>query len=329
MKITPLLLIGIALFNAAAGATLGGRVELTPGEKWHEVKLDRVNPFPTVRFVPVDNRNAELLVTLIPMEITKVSDAASLRMFHRGLCAPMMTSLDQRLNVSELKLAQGSGVYTTFEDPDLVGKPVKRGSYKAATPVALWLPPDVVLQVTLFTDTVSGPDVEEGLKILTSAKLTGNPLPPRPVAPAGTPSGPVSIRGVDAALMLPAEFKPTGAARRDDPSYFSYVNEAYVNLSGWVDTASNYPGFAPFWAREKTALEKGMRLQITDEKISKVGGWDVAAYTTEISGVVQKHLRACRIEGKTWVDLHLSAVVVDGKSPDLEATLKQVGFKKF
>jgi hypothetical protein len=308
-------------------ATLGGLVDLTPSKHWKTTEAKQPPGFPTIAFVPDDGRNAELLVTIVPTEVARVSDDVSLRAFHRRLCQPMMSSPHQVLTITDLKLANGIGVYATFEDPSLVGKPAKHGDYKFAIPVAVWLQSKITLHATLFTDSSTGAEATEGLQIIQSAKLTTSH--PSASNSATRVSDQPTLRGPDALLTLPSgNFRPTGISRADDPGYFSYADNTGVNLSGWLEKADGYSGFRTFWSHEKAALEKGMGTKVLDEDVKTIGAWSVVSYTLRIGTLVQKHLRACRVEGDTWADLHLSTIVVGGKSADLESVLKRVELKK-
>lgn len=330
MRLAVLLLAQTLLLGSATAAVLGGRVELTPVKTWKEVSAGD-SEFSTAKFIPLDDRNAALSVSVFPPEL-KITDLLSLRRFHRGACKSLMSSPDAPLDTAEFQTADGTGVYATFEDPDLVGKPIQKGNCKFATVLTVWLRPETVLQITLLTDAKTGPDFEEGLAIARSAKLVAAGGPPRAAAPPANAAGagavkPITIAGVDAVLTLPAGFEATGAARPKD-GYFSFSHDSGVMLSGWLDHAQRYSDFKAFWAREKASLEKGMGSRVRDEKFLQLEGWDVVAYTTETRGLQQNHLRACRVEGKTWADLHLSTVVMNGRGADLEDALKRVGFAK-
>jgi len=94
-----------------------------------------------------------------------------------------------------------------------------------------------------------------------------------------------------------------------------------------MDEASNFSSFRNFWAHEKSAMEKGTRLKTSDEEMKIIAGWNVVTYAIKTGGLVQRNLRACRVTGNTWADVHLS-VVVPGTNADLENVLKTILLKR-
>jgi hypothetical protein len=269
-----------------------------------------------------------MLVTLLPSELVKVTNEEALHALHQRLCSQYVGPAGKAPAVIEIKIQNGSGAYSSFEDPALVGKPPKRGDYKIAMPMVVWLRPDIVLQVTLFTDEAAGSDLADGLRMMQSAKPIGHPAPVSPETMAKLARKPIQIRGPDAVLMIPmSTFKSLGI---DDPrrNYFAYVDDQGINLSGWMDEASHYSGFRSFWETEKATMEKGTGLKVTEEEIKIIAGWNAVTYTIKTGQVVQRNLRACRVTGNTWADLHLSVVASDGGSADLEGVLKTLLLKR-
>ena len=163
------LVLLLSFLSTSRAVVLGSAVDFTLPAGWEQVEPDQLSPFPTLKFVPKDGRNASVLVTLIPPELMVVDDVASLAKFFGFLCQIYLPSPDAKITAKELKLQHGSGLYYSFEDPALIGKPVKPKDYKFATPVALWLPPGRTIQATLFTDSASSRDFTEGMQLLRSA----------------------------------------------------------------------------------------------------------------------------------------------------------------
>lgn len=325
--ISRLLVLGFLLGARVLGASLGGIVEITTAEHWKSGEPDQRNPFPTLKVSPTNGRNAELLITLLPNELVKLSDAASLRALHQRLSAKAYGPRGNTATITEIKVTKGIGVYSVFEDPTLMGKPPKQADYKVAIPMLVWLQPDVVLQITLFTDDAASTDFTEGLQMVRSAKAVGHPAPMSAETTAMLARRPIEIRGPDALLIIPmSTFKPTGMAdqRRN---YFSFVDDQHINLSGWMDEASHFSSFRSFWAHEKAAMGKGTGLTTSDEEMKIIAGWNVVTYTIKTGPLAQRNLRACRVTGNTWADLHLS-VVAPGTSADLENVLKTILLKR-
>jgi len=197
MKIRAGLTLGILLAAKLLGASLGDIVEITTAERWNSGQPDQTGPFPTLKVSPADGRNAELLITLLPNELAKISDEASLRALHQRLSAKVYGPRGNTAATTEIKVTKGLGVYSVFEDPTLVGKPSKRGDYKVAIPMLVWLQPDVVLQVTLFTDDAASSDLTEGLQMIQSAKAVGRAPPLSAETAAKLARRPIEIRGPD------------------------------------------------------------------------------------------------------------------------------------
>jgi hypothetical protein len=168
------LVLLLSFLTNGRAVMLGDAVDFTLPAGWEQVKVDQPTPLPTLKFVPKDGRNASVIVTLVSAEWVAVKDAASLAEFHRFLCRTYLPSPDAKITARELKLEHGSGLYYSFEDPALIGKPVKRDDYKFATPVALWLPPGQTIHATLFTDSTSSRDFTEGMQLLRSAILAAD-----------------------------------------------------------------------------------------------------------------------------------------------------------
>lgn len=328
MKPSALFACGILFGAKLFGASLAGVVEIAPAEHWKSDAPDQASPFPTLKISPTDGRNADLLITLLPNELVKISDDASLRALHQRLCSPMVGPSGKSAEVTEIKIQNGTGLYSVFEDPTLVGKPPKRGDYKIAIPMVVWLRPDIVLQITLFTDNATGPDLIEALKMIQRAKAVGHPAPVSSETMVMLGRKPIEIRGPDAVLVIPmSTFKPTGTGDKGR-NYFAFIDDKRINLSGWMDQASRYSGFRAFWDHEKAAMEKGTGLKTADEEMKIIAGWNAVTYTIKLGDLEQRNLRACRVTGNTWADLHLSVVASDGTNADLETVLKTILLKR-
>jgi hypothetical protein len=63
------------------------------------------------------------------------------------------------------------GFYANFTDPDLVGKPVKKESYKTATPMILSIGAGYLLKVTIFCGDLTSRDYTDALEMVKSIKV--------------------------------------------------------------------------------------------------------------------------------------------------------------
>jgi hypothetical protein len=77
-------------------------------------------------------------------------------------------------------------------------------------------------------------------------------------------------------------------------------------LSGWLEPAERYKGLDAFWDSEKKAPVYGGALAPTRVEMLRGGPWEVVAFDVALPGGAQSNLRAERVLGGTWIDLHLS-----------------------
>lgn len=325
-------LVALLLLQAMARAdVLGGAIEITPVEGWVQAELPAPGgksfPFPTLCYVPKDGRNANLLLTLVPNELSQVTDLDSLKKFHRAVSARYLPNPAADLAAIERRLPQGMLVYASFVDPDMVGKPVQRGSFKVATSAVIYLPAKGTVHVTLFTDSKEGADLQQGLKIIQSAsplKAESSAARAGAVRAENAAQSKVGLPALNAALRLPARFHETPRLN-SKPGYFSYADSKNVILSGWLDRAANFSGMREFWAKEKSAMTADGILTVADESIKIINGWNAVLYTVQVKdSPPQKNIRACRVVGDTWADVHLSTMLPEATWKDLEDVVKEL-----
>src|SRR4030095_6369626 len=91
----------------------------------------------------------------------------------RGDCRLYLGSPNElsKVEVKELKLDGGVAFYANFVDPDLVGKPVVRGSYKTATPMIVSLSSKYLIKITILCDEIDGSDYRDIIAIVKSIKV--------------------------------------------------------------------------------------------------------------------------------------------------------------
>jgi hypothetical protein len=303
----------VALLAAAEirADVLGDSVEISPLKSWIQTDPQRPgappSPYPTLRYVPRDGRNATVLLTVVPAEVAKVGDGESLKNFFRLLARPYLSAPTAKLFAKELTLPQGIALYATFEDPDRVGKPIQPGSYKVTTPVGVLISNGAVLHVCIFTDSTEGRDLNEALQIVQSAQPRGYKSPVAEVAKAGSKQI-VRVPALGSVLLLPGRFKPAQKGNTN-PGYFSFVDEQHVNLSGWLAHSAEFKNMKEFWAKEKNTMITKAGIVITDESSKIISGWSAVLYTVQMPEMApQRNIRACRVVGDTWADVHLSLV---------------------
>lgn len=323
-------IIALALLASPAHADdLGGVIALQPDPGWKSVPNSSRNapelPLPTISYEPADGRNASVLVTLFQAKAVRVTDAASLTALHRKMCQGMFSAPDDVV-ITRLAWDDAVGVYSTFEDPSLVGKPPQRRNYKFSTPVTALVGKQWLLQATIFTDAKGGADFDQALQIIKSAHRYAGGMR-RVAATDARSSTRFSLPGFDAALVLPQAGFVADPPNPQRPNYFKMDGPHNLIISGWLDDAADFKNMRAFWAGEKASLEKhGMHPR--DEAFKQVGAWSVVTYTISVGSLSQKNLRACCVVGHTWADLHLSVTHDDSKWSELEDLLKSVSLVK-
>jgi hypothetical protein len=154
---------------------LGPAVEITAVPGWHSVDPlapgQQQPPYPILKYVPADGRNAVILLSLFPASVPghEVTDLESLKRFNLLAARPYLSTPDLKPAATELKVAGGIGVLITSEDPALVGKPVPPNEFRIATVASVLLDGGHLIHATLFYDEINSVDFKEGLKILLSA----------------------------------------------------------------------------------------------------------------------------------------------------------------
>lgn len=127
-------------------------------------------PFATVRVTAGGDRNAICLISILDRNREEMKDPAVLKRLLTIDARPYVQSADElkKLELKSLTLAGGLGFYANFIDPDLVGKPIRKGSYKTATPIVLSLGSDYLIKATILCDDLAGADYAEALRIVES-----------------------------------------------------------------------------------------------------------------------------------------------------------------
>ena len=169
-----LLLVGF-VFLPLRAEPLGRVIEVTAVPGWRSVDpLDpgqQPPPFPILKYVPMDGRNAAILLSLLPANVPghEVTDLDSLKRFNLMAARPYLPSPEDKPAVTELKVPGGVGVLITSEDPALAGKPVPPNEFRIATTASILLGGGYLVHATLFYDELDSADFKEGIKILLSA----------------------------------------------------------------------------------------------------------------------------------------------------------------
>jgi len=178
-QLTSLLLIVLACGFARAGNLAVSSTEpiiVVAPDQWQSSKdksLGGAFPFETYQVVPSTNRNAVCLISIMAKNKQEFADPEFLKKALRAESRPYVGSPDDlaKIELKEMKINSGLGFYANFVDPDLVGKPVKPGSYKTATPIYLSLGSQYLIKVTVLCDEINGADYRDMIKIVESIRI--------------------------------------------------------------------------------------------------------------------------------------------------------------
>jgi hypothetical protein len=80
-------------------------------------------------------------------------------------------SVERKVEIREYSLSAGYGVYSTFTDASLVGKPPQEGNYKVMNPGILQLSEDVIATVTVLSDDAAGAEQKEMIKMVSALRV--------------------------------------------------------------------------------------------------------------------------------------------------------------
>jgi len=127
----------------------------------------------TVRIVAPGERNAACMISIVAKNREEFKDPKALKRVLRGACGAYLSSPAEaeKMEVKELPIQGGLAFYANFTDPDLVGKPIKKESYKTATPIVLSIGAGYLINITIFCDDLKSRDYTEALEMVKSLKL--------------------------------------------------------------------------------------------------------------------------------------------------------------
>lgn len=154
-------------------------VVVTAPDQWKSVKDTTKNdflkafPFETYDVAPPAGRNALCMISILSKGQADIATRDFLKLDIKGECRPYVPNESEipKLKPKDLKLKDGFGFYLNFVDPDLVGKPIKKGKYKTATPIMLNLSMNYVIKITLLCDDLQGADYRDMMKIVESIRI--------------------------------------------------------------------------------------------------------------------------------------------------------------
>ena len=130
-------------------------------------------PFETYKLTPPSGRHAGLLISIYDKNQPGFADPQFLKQLLRGDSGYYVDSADDlaKIDIQTLNLKGGLSCFVNFTDPDLVGKPVQKDSFKTSTPVILGLGTNYLIKITILCDQINGPDCRDAINIVESIKI--------------------------------------------------------------------------------------------------------------------------------------------------------------
>lgn len=140
-------------------------------------KLTKVSPYKetpveSYQISPPEGRNAACFIYVYNTKADS-TDPQFLKNALRKSSSDVEKSPEKlaKIEYKKLDIEGGVGYFANFIDPDLIGKPVISGNYKAVTPMVVSLDPTHIITILLLTDEIGGPDYQEAMKFVRSVKL--------------------------------------------------------------------------------------------------------------------------------------------------------------
>jgi hypothetical protein len=130
-------------------------------------------PFTTVALKATGGRNAECLITVYTTNDKRASNLEFQRTLLIGDSAPWIKNLaDKKMPaIQNLVGARVLGVYASFIDANLVGKPAKPGDYKIATACIMCVDRAYLVKTTILCDDSRGMDFSDAIAMVKSLAI--------------------------------------------------------------------------------------------------------------------------------------------------------------
>jgi hypothetical protein len=150
-----------------------GRIVLTPPAGWTVVREDPDNPLSLVLNAPA-GVNAMARLTFGFAAQGNFESAADVRTRATELGeSELDTSVEKRVVLQTYKLRSGYGYYSSYTDPDLVGKKPVPGDYKYITVGVIRLAPGIIGIVQILCDDLAGTEHKQLQQVVETLELLG------------------------------------------------------------------------------------------------------------------------------------------------------------
>lgn len=298
-----------------------GELRLTTPDTWR----DNIEPAeegmpPTIDFRPASGDAFQVKVTPLapPADATSMampSQKAIRASVERGRAQAARQAVEKHIVVHRLRSPHAAGYYFTATDKAPGHGP---DDFPIMTHFEV-VSGRVLLLVTAFYNDNGGKVREQAIAMLKSAQFKpGDSGEPR--NKGGDSDERLEVNKVRGGYRLTVpvsrlavilhsnhlQRQPGGSA---SPRYFFFDDNSHgAIISGWFDSADNFPGIKPFWEREGGAIKDHQPPGPLNVTFDNVGKWQVVAYGLKFPGgkVTSVNMRAERVQAGTWLDLHLS-----------------------
>ncbi|HTB80160.1 MAG TPA: hypothetical protein VK717_04655 [Opitutaceae bacterium] len=173
-KLTWLILILLGFLSARADDFILGEhgiLSMPVTDAWVAQNHDVQSGY-TISLESKTGANAACRITVIAVQNATFPDKAKTRAEFMQLAQSFSPgSVEKKPAPKEFSLKSGFGLYCSFTDASLVGKPPIKGNYKTVSPGLIYMSKDLVLAVTIFTDDPSGPEFRQLVDIIQSTQL--------------------------------------------------------------------------------------------------------------------------------------------------------------
>jgi hypothetical protein len=164
-------LVALGLFTRGQSETLGHEIDLTPPAGWQRARPFpsslAESPYPTLKYLPCDGRNAEIIITLLPPDAAgfRVSDPKSLKRFSLLAAGPYLGEAAPS-HVAEFTLRDGLAIAVTA--PVSAAAPEPR---RLATVAGLFIASKHLVHVAIIHEADMAPEFLQALETMLSVRF--------------------------------------------------------------------------------------------------------------------------------------------------------------
>jgi hypothetical protein len=130
--------------------------------------------------------------------------------------------------------------------------------------------------------------------------------------------------GRDMRVILPSEdWEEADRRIGPDGAYFLFNSMRGRSVSCWLEPSKKYRGFRNLWQADRAAMTKD-GATVTNEEFVTISDFEGVYYTFTLAGAAVPNLRASRVVGNTWIDVHVSTTEKDRPREVLQSVLENL-----